>query len=87
NRGILLSLAVFLAMFTLYIANHSAGLTPGVLLTAANKGVLLALVAMAQTLPALTAGLDLSVGMVFVLANCLAASLVQGTPLQVALGI
>jgi ribose transport system permease protein len=87
NRGMLLSLAVFGAMFTLYVANHSAGLTPGVLLTAANKGVLLALVAMAQTLPAITAGLDLSVGMVFVLANCLAASLVQGTPLQVALGI
>lgn len=87
HRGTLLAVAVFLLMFTLYIANHSAGLTPGVLLTAANKGVLLALVAMAQTLPALTAGLDLSVGMVFVLANCLASTLVQGSPLQVALGI
>ena len=52
------------------------------LTTAANKGVLLAIVAMAQTLPVLTAGIDLSVGMVFVLANCLASHLVVGTPLQ-----
>ncbi len=87
HKGTLLSLAVFLLMFTVYIANHSAGLTPAVVLTAANKGVLLALVAMAQTLPAVTAGLDLSVGMVFVLANCLASILVQGSPLQVALGV
>ena len=55
--------------------------------TAANKGALLALVAMAQTIPVLTGGLDLSVGMVFVLTNCLAASVVNGDPLTTALGI
>jgi ribose transport system permease protein len=55
--------------------------------TAANKAVLLALVAMAQTLPVLTGGLDLSVGMVFVMTNCLASSIVSGEPWQVALGI
>jgi ribose transport system permease protein len=49
--------------------------------------VLLAFVAMAQTLPVLTAGLDLSVGMVFVLSNCLASNLVFGTPLETALGV
>ena len=42
---------------------------------------------MAQTLPVLTSGIDLSVGMVFVLANCLASHLVVGTPLQAALGV
>ena len=54
-------------MFAIYIGNHAAGLTVPVVTTAANKGVLLALVAMAQTLPVLTGGLDLSVGMVFIL--------------------
>ncbi len=54
--------------------------TPTSLTTAANKGVLLALVAMAQTILVLTAGIDLSVGMVFVLANCLASAIVVGTP-------
>ena len=55
-------------MFAIYIGNHPAGFSANVVTTAANKGVLLALVAMAQTLSVLTAGLDLSVGMVFVLA-------------------
>src|SRR5207302_1217672 len=55
--------------------------------TAANKGALLAFVAIAQTIPVLTSGLDLSVGMVFVMANCLASTLVVGTPVQSALGV
>ena len=47
--------------------------------TASNKGVLLAFVAMAQTLVVITAGIDLSVGMIFILTNCLASWLVVGT--------
>ena len=74
-------------MFAIYVGNHAAGLTVPVVTTAANKGVLLALVAMAQTLPILTGGLDLSVGMVFVLTNCVASAIVVGSPLQTALGI
>ena len=54
--------------------------------TAANKGVLLAIVAMAQTLVVLTSGIDLSVGMVMVLANCLASHIVVGSPLHVGAG-
>ena len=75
-------------MFTIYIANHPGGLhRQSLVQTAANKGVLLALVAMAQTLPVLTAGIDLSVGMVMMLANCLASRIVVGTPLEIALGV
>lgn len=87
HRGTLLAFAAFVLMFTIYAANHPAGLTANVATTAANKGVLLAIVAMAQTLVVLTAGIDLSVGMVLVLANCLASTIVVGTPLQVALGV
>jgi len=87
NYGLLVAIAVFIGMFTLYISNHQAGLAVNVVTTAANKAVLLALVAMAQTIPVLTGGLDLSVGMVFVMANCLASAIVTGSPLQVALGI
>ena len=61
-------------MFAIYAANHPAGLNANVATTAANKGVLLAIVAMAQTLVVLTSGIDLSVGMVMVLANCLAST-------------
>ncbi len=79
NAGVLTAAVLFAVMFTLYVSNHSAGLTPAVATTAANKAVLLALVAMAQTLPVLTRGLDLSVGMVFVMTNCIASAIVVGT--------
>lgn len=87
HRATLISVALFVVIFTLYIAKHQVGWTVPVLTTAANKGVLLAIVAMAQTLVVLTGGIDLSVGMVFVLANCLASHLVVGTPLQAAIGV
>lgn len=87
QRGTLLAIAVFVVMFGVYIGNHSAGFSPLVVTTAANKGVLLALVAMAQTLVVLTAGIDLSVGMIFVLANCLASQYVVGDALETSFGV
>jgi ribose transport system permease protein len=78
---------LFIVMFSFYVGNHPAGLNANVATTAANKGVLLALVAMAQTFVVITAGIDLSVGMVFVLANCLASTIVVGSPLQTGLGV
>ena len=87
HKGTLLAFAGFVVMFTIYAANHPMGLNANVATTAANKGVLLAIVAMAQTLVVLTSGIDLSVGMVMVLANCLASSIVVGSPLTTALGV
>ena len=87
QRGALTAVAIFVVMFTIYASNHPAGLTPNMVQTAANKGVLLAFVAMAQALVVITAGIDLSVGMIFTLTNCLASTLVSGSPTQVALGI
>ncbi|KAB0682769.1 ABC transporter permease [Aureimonas leprariae] len=79
NAGLLAAVALSIAMFAVYVGNHPAGLSAGVVATAANKAVLLAFVAMAQTLPVLTRGLDLSAGMIFVLANCLASRIVLGS--------
>ncbi len=87
QRGLLIAVAIFVVMFAYYGWMQPVGLTPNVINTAANKGVLLALVAMAQTIPVLTGGIDLSVGTVFVLSNCLAASIVNGNPLMTALGV
>lgn len=87
HRGAYAAAAMFVVIFALYIAKHQTGWTVPVLTTAANKGVLLAIVAMAQTLPVLTAGIDLSVGMVFVLTNCLASHLVVGSAAQAGLGV
>jgi ribose transport system permease protein len=87
HRGTLLAFVFFVLMFTLYASNHPAGFTANVVQTAANKGVLLALVAMAQTFVVLTAGIDLSVGMVLILTNCLASWIVVGSPVMVGLGV
>ncbi|HYM02068.1 MAG TPA: ABC transporter permease [Stellaceae bacterium] len=87
NYGPLVAIGLFVVIFSVYIANHPAGLSVGVATNAANKGVLLALVGMAQTLPVLTGGLDLSVGMIFVMCNCIASAIVNGSPLQVAGGV
>ncbi len=87
QRGLLISLVIFAIMFGFYAWKLEIGLSASMVNTAANKGALLALVAMAQTIPVLTGGLDLSVGMVFVLTNCLAASVVNGDARMTALGI
>ena len=87
HKGTLLAFAAFVLMFTIYATNHPAGLNANVATTAANKGTLLAIVAIAQTMVVLTAGIDLSVGMVMVLANCLASTVVNGSPLMTALGV
>ncbi|HKF72017.1 MAG TPA: ABC transporter permease [Stellaceae bacterium] len=87
HRGTLLAVVFFVLMFAIYVGNHPAGFTANVVQTAANKGVLLALVAMAQTFVVLTAGIDLSVGTVLVLTNCLASWIVLGSPVMVALGV
>ncbi|TPN78446.1 ABC transporter permease [Mesorhizobium sp. CU2] len=87
QRGTLLALGIFIVMFIIYTTNHPAGFTANVVQTAANKGVLLAFVAMAQTLVVITAGIDLSVGMILLLTNCLASWLVVGTPFETTLGV
>jgi ribose transport system permease protein len=87
QKGTLLALGIFVVMFVIYTSNHPAGFTANVVQTASNKGVLLAFIAMAQTLVVLTAGIDLSVGMIFILTNCLASMLVVGTPMETALGL
>ncbi|TIV63245.1 MAG: ABC transporter permease, partial [Mesorhizobium sp.] len=58
QRGTLLAFGIFIVMFAIYSGNHPAGFTANVVQTAANKGVLLAFVAMAQTLVVITAGID-----------------------------
>lgn len=95
QRGTLLAFGIFVVMFLIYLVNHPAiagqGFTvnsvANVANTAANKAVLLAFVAMAQTLVVITAGIDLSVGMIFVLTNCLASWIVVGGALETTLGV
>ncbi len=87
NAVPLLAGAIFVAMFALYLSLQPRGVSVDVLVTAANKGVLLALIAIAQTFVVLTGGIDLSVGAIVVLANCLASTLLSGSALHLALAV
>jgi ribose transport system permease protein len=87
QRGTLLAIGIFAVMFLIYAANHPAGFSANMVQTAANKAVLLAFVAMAQTLAVITAGIDLSVGMILTLTNCLASWILVGSAAETALGV
>jgi ribose transport system permease protein len=87
QQGTLLAIGIFAVMFAIYGANHPAGFTANVVQTASNKAVLLAFIAMAQAIVVITAGIDLSVGMILTLTNCLASWIVLGTALETTLGV
>jgi ribose transport system ATP-binding protein len=87
NAGPFTAFLVFATMFLLFAVQQQNGLSVNVLTSLSNKGVVLALVAMAQTLVILTGGFDLSAGMILTMSSCLASVLVNGSPDHVALGL
>lgn len=87
NRGFSGAVALFAALFLSYHMLHPRGFSTAVFVQNANESVAIAFVAMAQTIPVLVGGLDLSVGAVMTLANCIASHLVTGTPAQMVLGM
>ena len=86
NRGFYGAVALLLVIYTVYNFLHPKGFTTNVLIANANESVALAFVAMAQAVPVLMGGLDLSVGAVMTLASCIASELVNGDPLRMVLG-
>jgi ribose transport system ATP-binding protein len=87
NAGPLFSFLVFAVMFILFASQQANGLSTSVLTSVSNKGVVLAYVAMAQTLVILTGGFDLSIGMVMTMTSCLASVILNGSPIQTALAV
>lgn len=87
NWAFVAALALFLALFLGYHTMHPRGFSTAVFIQNANESVAIAFVAMAQTVPVLIGGLDLSVGAVMTLANCIASVLVTGTAPQAAFGM
>ncbi|HMR29569.1 MAG TPA: ABC transporter permease [Geminicoccaceae bacterium] len=87
NLGLLLAIGLFLLFWLTYNFNHPKGFSTVVLVQNANEAFVLAMVAMAQTVPVLMGGLDLSVGAVMTLVNCLASVLVNGSGGHILLGV
>ena len=87
NLGLLLAVCLFLLFWLTYNFNHPRGFSTVVFVQNANEAFVLAMVAMAQTVPVLMGGLDLSVGAVMTLVNCLASVLVNGSGVHILLGV
>ncbi len=87
SQGPLIAAALFAVLFIAFLILHPRGLSILVTTPAANQGLALAFAAMAQTLPVLTGGLDLSVGSVLALTDCVASHLVNGSTPQIIGGI
>ena len=87
NRGFVGACLLLAVIWIAYNFLHPRGFSAAVLVQNTNESVAIAFVAMAQTVPVLLGGLDLSVGAVMTLSNCIASELVNGSPLQIAFGM
>ena len=87
RQGLWVAIALFVGFYGLYSFQHPRGFSASLIGQNANESFVLVTAAMAQTVPIITGGLDLSVGAVITLVNCLASTLLEGSQLQIALGI
>jgi ribose transport system permease protein len=87
NLGLLLAVGLFLLFWGVYNSLHPKGFTTDVLVQNANESFVIVAVAMAQTVPVLAGGLDLSVGSIMTLVNCVASAVVNGSGAQQAGGM
>ena len=78
--GLVLAIALFVLFYGVYNSLHPKGFSAAVLIQNSNESFALVMVAMAQTVPVLAGGLDLSVGAVMTLVNCVASLLLSGSP-------
>lgn len=87
NAPVLTALLIFVLFYVFYNMNHPRGFSVAVLIQNSNEVFALAMVAMAQTVPVLLGGLDLSVGAIMTLVNTIASHLLNGSPLEMAFGM
>jgi ribose transport system permease protein len=87
NQGLLVAILLFVVAYGLYSFLHPRGFTASLFGQNANESFVLVMAAMAQTVPVLTGGLDLSVGPVTTFVDCLGSRVLSGTPSQIAFGV
>ena len=80
NFAFLTAVVLFCVVYLLYHLAHPKGFSSAVLVENSDEAFTLALVAMAQTVPVLAAGLDLSVGALMTMVGCFASYLLSGAP-------
>src|SRR5579883_552247 len=87
NMGLATAIVLFCIVYLLYHLSHPKGFSSAVLVQNGDEVFTLAMVAMAQTVPVLAAGLDLSVGALMTMVGCFASYLLgggaEGAPLSI----
>ncbi|MDN3278195.1 ABC transporter permease [Frankia sp. RB7] len=78
NIGIVTAVLLFSILYLLYNLSHPKGFSSAVLVQNGDEIFALAMLAMAQTVPVLASGLDLSVGAVMTMVGCFASYLLTG---------
>ncbi|MGY2935067.1 ribose/xylose/arabinose/galactoside ABC-type transport system permease subunit [Bradyrhizobium sp. GM6.1] len=78
NIGLVTAILLFCALYIFYNAAHPRGFSSAVLVQNGDEIFALAMLAMAQTVPVLMSGLDLSVGAVMTMVGCFASYLLTG---------
>lgn len=86
SQSLLLAITLFAVLYGTYVGLQPRGYDAFIANSNVNQGFGIALVSMAQTVPVLTGGLDLSVGAIMILVDCVASIVLNGSPGQVALG-
>ncbi|WP_300012581.1 ABC transporter permease [uncultured Roseobacter sp.] len=87
NQRETIAFSVLVALLVSYLATHPAGPTTYVMTIWANQCLILALAAIAQFFAVIVRGIDLSVGAIMALTNCIASYLVIGTGAEMTFGI
>jgi len=87
NQREAIAILVLAVLLSLYLTTHPTGANTYVMTIWANQCLILALAAIAQFFAVIVRGIDLSVGAVMALTNCVASYLVIGSGLDMAFGI
>src|SRR6266481_7352661 len=80
NIGVVTAVLLFSVLYLIYNLAHPKGFSSAVLVQNGDEIFALAMLAMAQTVPVLISGLDLSVGAVMTMVACFASYLLIGAP-------
>lgn len=87
NQREAIAILVLAILLALYLGTHPSGANTYVITIWANQCLILALAAIAQFFAVIVRGIDLSVGAVMALTNCVASYLVIGSGPEMAFGI
>jgi ribose transport system permease protein len=87
NYRTVIAFAMLVLLFIAYLVVYPGRLSDQFFAAWANQGAGLAFVAVGQTLVVLTSGIDMSIGSIFALTNCIASVFLNGDPFHILMAL